>query len=437
MKNDGNFEGEASNQPGASSVFGDYPEIFTEARHFPTGRFDDFQRHKVRVMGIYTLGLGRAGSVDLSGVVKFNSALTYSLRSLNVPLTDIQQARLEAAGYASLPNAGVQTLFYGERGSETFKGYGLVDFGAQYSIPVWATLRPYVKLDALNLFNNQKQIGWNTAVTPDWKGPLDELGLPLNCIKGSNFGKPNAQGNYPLARPGLAGGRIVPRGLRVPLLARPARQAPHTLRQGATIAVAPFLCARAAFALAIRQPGAAPGGGRWTLDVERNRCVYTYMARHREELSEYAACACFALRRSARVITQHYDHSAPAVGTAGDAVHAAHRAGARRTVAAQSCRGPAGDGAHDADPQSQALLAENLVEVRQEDDRRVRTISITDKGHRAAVAALPHWRKAQQGVATHLTARTFASLDAVTNSLPGSRTRGGRKSGTDAHAVAG
>lgn len=207
LENDGNFEGEASNQPGASSVFGDYPEVFNEARHFPVGRLDDFQRHKVRVMGIYNLGLGRAGSLDLSGVLKFNSALTYSLRTQNVPLTDIQLARLEAAGYASLPNGGVQTLFYGERGNETFKGAGLFDFGAQYSIPVWVRLRPYLKLDALNVLNNQKQIGWNTAVTPDWNGPLDELGLPLNYIKGANFGKPNAQGNYPLARPGLAGGR--------------------------------------------------------------------------------------------------------------------------------------------------------------------------------------------------------------------------------------
>jgi hypothetical protein len=39
LRNEGNFEGEAANQPGISSSVGDYPEILTEARNFPVGRF--------------------------------------------------------------------------------------------------------------------------------------------------------------------------------------------------------------------------------------------------------------------------------------------------------------------------------------------------------------------------------------------------------------
>jgi DNA-binding MarR family transcriptional regulator len=69
------------------------------------------------------------------------------------------------------------------------------------------------------------------------------------------------------------------------------------------------------------------------------------------------------------------------------------------------------------------LLADSLITVRHGDDRRVRTITITAKGHRAAVAALPHWRRAQRAVARHLTGSVFASLDAVIQSLPTTRTR--------------
>ncbi|TPW07155.1 MAG: hypothetical protein FD127_4534, partial [Acidimicrobiaceae bacterium] len=41
LKNEGNYEGEAANQPGAGTVLGDYPEILVEGRDFPMGRLDD------------------------------------------------------------------------------------------------------------------------------------------------------------------------------------------------------------------------------------------------------------------------------------------------------------------------------------------------------------------------------------------------------------
>jgi hypothetical protein len=56
LRNEGNFEGEAANQPGISSSVGDYPEILVEDRNFPVGRLNDFQRHKVRLWAIYTQG---------------------------------------------------------------------------------------------------------------------------------------------------------------------------------------------------------------------------------------------------------------------------------------------------------------------------------------------------------------------------------------------
>jgi Carboxypeptidase regulatory-like domain/TonB dependent receptor/TonB-dependent Receptor Plug Domain len=206
LKDEGDFEGEATNQPALSSLYGDYPEVFSPARNFPVGRFDDFQRHKIRLWATYNVPLGRFGSLDLSGMYRFNSGLAYSLTARNVDLTDTQLAIAEAAGYASAPNDGVQTLYFGKRGAQTFPGYALVDFSAQYGIPVWQTLRPYLKFDVYNLFNNDKLISWNTTVFPNFDGPTDALGLPTTYTEGPSFGKPTSAQNYPAWAPGGSDG---------------------------------------------------------------------------------------------------------------------------------------------------------------------------------------------------------------------------------------
>ena len=79
IRNHGNFEGEAANQPGIPSLFADYPEVFDASRNFPEGRLAQFQRHKIRLWAIYNFDMGRFGGLDLSGVWRYNSGLTYSL----------------------------------------------------------------------------------------------------------------------------------------------------------------------------------------------------------------------------------------------------------------------------------------------------------------------------------------------------------------------
>ena len=203
LKNQGNFEGEATNQPGIPSVIHDYPEIYSEARHYPFGHLDNFQRHKVRVWAVYNLDLGWAGSVSVAPLWRYNSALTYSLAALNQPLTAVQRAR--GAAYPNLPSS--QTVYFGKRGSEEFEGYGLFDIGLQYEIPVWRTLRPRVKFDTYNVFNNDKLIAWNTVVRQDPTAPADELGLRTGSVKGPLFGQGTATTHYPRWMPGENGGR--------------------------------------------------------------------------------------------------------------------------------------------------------------------------------------------------------------------------------------
>jgi hypothetical protein len=201
LRNHGNFEGEAANNPAIPSFIGDNPEIFVE-RNFPMGRVDDYQRSKVRLWAAYGLDLGRAGRLDLAPMYRYNSARTFSFAA-TVPVSAQQAAN--NPGYARVPTS--QTLYFGERGAGSFAGYALVDFASTWSMPVWRSVSPWFKVEVLNALNNQKAISWDTSITANNNGPKDANGLPLEYIKGANFGKATRTTDYPRPRPGMDGGR--------------------------------------------------------------------------------------------------------------------------------------------------------------------------------------------------------------------------------------
>ena len=154
------------------------------------------------------VNLGRFGALDVTPMWRYNSALTYSLAANSVPLSAVQRSR--NPGYARLPGSGTngsQTLFFGERGSEEFAGYGLVDLGVTYQVPVWRSLRPWLKLEVLNALDNDKLITWDTT---DYGRPRERArcGRPAHgYLRGPRFGQGTSTANYPRPRPGLTGGR--------------------------------------------------------------------------------------------------------------------------------------------------------------------------------------------------------------------------------------
>ena len=78
---------------------------------------------------------------------------------------------------------------FGERGSEDLKGFGLLDKSINYNIPVFRSLRPWIKFDAYNVLNNLKLIAWNTTVSQDASSPADALGLRTGFTRHpTNFG---------------------------------------------------------------------------------------------------------------------------------------------------------------------------------------------------------------------------------------------------------
>ena len=205
LRNDGNYEGEAANQPGVTSVIGDYPEAFDAARNYPDGHLQAFQRHRLRIWSIYDFGLGRAGNLSVSSVWRVDSGLVYSLVAQGQPLTAIQEGKI--AAYPDQPSS--QNVYFGDRGSQFFKGFGLLDTSVNYNVPVHGSVKPWVKFDVFNLLNNQKQTQFNTTVLPDKNGPTDALGLPTGYVQGPSFGTADRNRDYPLPFTGLTGGRTV------------------------------------------------------------------------------------------------------------------------------------------------------------------------------------------------------------------------------------
>ncbi len=199
LNSEGNFDGENTNQPGVSSVYGDWPEVTPADRFHPWGRLDDYQKHRVRVWGIYTLGMGFMGDLDVGGFWRYDSAENYSLASSSFRVTDEQQAILDRLGYVDGPTT--RTLYYsGGRGSEPYNGVSRFDLSLHYDIPVWRDLRPWLKFDWYNVTNNDKLVFFNTTVQHDLSGPTDALGIPTTYTDGSRFGEATSADHYPSAR---------------------------------------------------------------------------------------------------------------------------------------------------------------------------------------------------------------------------------------------
>jgi hypothetical protein len=209
IRNNGNYEGEAANQPGIPSLAFDYPEVTSPERNFPEGRLAGFQRHKIRVLGSYTQPLGKFGTTDLGVIWRYNSGLPYDDVTAAGDLSEFQLQRAAELGYANVPGGGSQDIYYGARGNHLFPGYGLVDLSVNYTIPVWKTLRPYFQVQVFNLLNNQKQISFDTTLEPNWDGPVDSLGIPTTFTKGPRYGEATAETDYPGWQSGLTGGRTL------------------------------------------------------------------------------------------------------------------------------------------------------------------------------------------------------------------------------------
>ena len=181
FKNDGDFEGEAGQSFGSSNV-GNYPE-FLDSRNHALGRLDEFVEDKIRLWARYNFDFGRAGNLATSLLFNYESGGVFSF-SDRQNLT-AQQLALDP-GYASLPTQ--VTLFFGERGAGDFASWSTFDLALHYDIPVYKRLNAYIKGEVTNILNEDKQIFWDTDISPAPGSPLDSLGRPTQFVQNPSFG---------------------------------------------------------------------------------------------------------------------------------------------------------------------------------------------------------------------------------------------------------
>lgn len=238
LRNHGNFIGEAGNQPGNPSTFGDYPEMRDPARHWPDGKMGGYQPHRLRLLNNYSFGLGRAGTLDFGVVFSYDSAQRYNLIATGVSTTAIQTARLTAAGYKSPPTS--QSVYFGagdyldktvesdgtdhsvakhDLSAGTGLGVGefndthQFDLALTYSVPIIRSIAPRVKFEVYNILNDQELRFFNTSVTPNGTDAnskiacggdcaVDSLGLPttFRYANYKNFGKARDANDYQIPR---------------------------------------------------------------------------------------------------------------------------------------------------------------------------------------------------------------------------------------------
>lgn len=188
LKNNGNFEGEGTNTPGISSTFGDFPGVFVASRHFPTGKLDDYQAHKVRLWSTYLLGMGRFGQLATTVLANYNSGTTFSFTdSIALPFSAEQDRIL---GFYNSSPGSTQSVFFGKRGAGTFPSSLTFDLGLFYELPVWKRLGTFVKMDVFNILNDDQQIEYTANITANTDGPVDQFGLPTQFTRAGNFKDP-------------------------------------------------------------------------------------------------------------------------------------------------------------------------------------------------------------------------------------------------------
>ena len=155
-----------------------------------------------------------SAALDVAPLYRYNSAPHLQPRRGGVALSAQQIAR--NPGYARLPAS--QSVFFGARGSQSFEGFHLVDLAATYSVPVWQSLAPWVKVEVLNALNNQKLISWNTTDHGRHGRSEGRERAAAELHQGPAFGTATGTASYPRPRPGMDGGRTLHARGRHPVL---------------------------------------------------------------------------------------------------------------------------------------------------------------------------------------------------------------------------
>jgi hypothetical protein len=160
----GNYEGEGRNTPSSGSVIGDYVRSIPQGDAIPFGYVDEDIRDRVRAWANYRFDFDRAGNLTLGAIGTYQSPFSFS-RTAARPL-GLDPNYLNEGGTT-------YTHFFDGRGNNRLNGFWRLDLSSRYQIEAWKKLAVWLKLDILNLTNNDELIAWSTA----WTSEINSAGV--------------------------------------------------------------------------------------------------------------------------------------------------------------------------------------------------------------------------------------------------------------------
>jgi DNA-binding MarR family transcriptional regulator len=123
-----------------------------------------------------------------------------------------------------------------------------------------------------------------------------------------------------------------------------------------------------------------------------------------------ASCACFNLRRAARLVTQRYERALKGTGLKATQFSVLVAAGYEEGLLLTKMARLLGLDRTSLTRNLNVMTARGLVTVTAGDDKRERQISITPRGREALAAALPLWQKVQAEIVAALGPEKWSGL---------------------------
>ncbi len=183
----GNYEGEGAGQPAIGSIIGDYERNVDPNAAYPYGYLNGDIRHRFRAWGDYRFDFARAGRLTLGGILGFRSGANFSKRASVAAGTD------PAPDYSGAP--GSYTKFFDGRGNNRFDGFWNLDATIRYDVSFWRDLGMMVKLDVINVTNNDNMISYRTGGA----AVINTAGIQQWAPSGT-FGTPSSERSFQVPR---------------------------------------------------------------------------------------------------------------------------------------------------------------------------------------------------------------------------------------------
>ena len=163
------------------------PKRSRRTRYYPDGRLQNFQRNRAAHLEHLQLRHGPGGrSLGLRPVAGRRRAGVQPGDQESAPITGTQTGD-SRGGRLSRRAGAAAPLLRRRAGHGAFPATACSTVDINYNVPVFRSLRPWVKFDIYNLFDNRKLIGWNTTIDPEHRRPDGRAGTGDHLHQGLEF----------------------------------------------------------------------------------------------------------------------------------------------------------------------------------------------------------------------------------------------------------